>query len=129
MNFASLINPKIGLSLIKNELEKQVRQRPNDLLFFGLTANTFKIDSYDMIYVADTNSISFDVVANDRKRRFPYLEGEKIAKLLAAGAKEKMPPNSSLDVLILKSVNEDKILAYLYITTLDNEKQLITYDI
>ena len=99
--FESLITPKIGIALIKKQIEKQA-----DL----------KAKSFDIIYHKDYDGLKFHVFTDDKKdpvKLFYPDNGGQLAHIITTMIMAKIDINIELDAFVLKT-NESDLICTIY---------------
>jgi len=106
MNFLSkLISPKLGLTIVKSQLEKHFNK---------------DIEKFDMIYYGASKTIDFKVFG----KRHNYVDGKQLCDIIDGLIKDKMENNAILDFVI---IHYDEVLSCDVYTTLNNERTHLNF--
>lgn len=123
-SLSTFIKPSLVFTLIKDQIEKQLNERPEDLAFFGLTKGKGILTDFDTIYNSAKDSIQFQINANGKSRTYPFLDGKKLCEIIKAEVAKGLKNNDILDILIVRYKAGD-ITAECYYTTAMGEKLLL----
>jgi len=127
LGIGSLINPRLGLSIVKNQIEKHIKANEAELLFFETTAKEFTADCFDLIFDANAKKIDFRIYFNSKVKKYFFADSEKLCDIILKMIKEKMK-DGTIDYTII-NVNPKTIKADVYYTTETGEKLKNTIDL
>lgn len=100
-SLASFFNPKIGLKMLKVEIERRARDMQKELDYFGVTRDKFQIVDYDIIYNAMEQKIDFKVYMNGKEREYLFEDSKKICDIIAGMLKEKVTTGDITDIAVI----------------------------
>ena len=104
----SLISPKIGLGLIKHEIQKQT----------GL-----KVKDFSIFYVKKYSNLKFKITdENNKVHEFPFIdEGNKLASIITHSIKGQLNTKLDIDAFVLSYIDK-KIVSEIYYKDEKGEK-------
>jgi hypothetical protein len=102
----NFISPKLGVKLIRGQIEKQLKE---------------KVPFFDMVFISDKNQLQF--VANGK---FYNFSSDELKKMIEKLASKQLKKFQSLDVVCLK-VNEQDEINVIICYTEGTEKLKLNY--
>ncbi len=102
----SMINPSIGLTMVRKQLEKQLKK---------------KVPNFDIMFIESKNKLQFNI-----EGIFYDFANENLKKILKSELAKQQKNAQSIDVVIASVDQSNTILVKLYITE-NGEKKIITY--
>lgn len=123
-----MINPKLGLELLKNEIGKAVNHEFEklEIFYYDLEQKIeFKIYLPDKYKLTDKNTRYKN---DDRSHVYPFDDerSKEFCGIIREQLKDKITSNDIIDYAILK-INGNNIAGELYYTTVLGTKEKLTY--
>jgi hypothetical protein len=89
----NLISPKLGLGLIKYEIQKQMK---------------LKIKDFSIYYVKAYSNLKFKIIDTEgNKHELPFIdEGDKLAKIIKLSISTQLNKEMDIDAFVLSYINK-----------------------
>jgi len=104
----NLVSPKIGLSMLRSEIEKTLG---------------FPVKSYLMLYDVTNSKMEFIIPVGGEKRKYPFDGAESLGKIFVSVCEKEVPKDTTIEKIVI-SYGENCSATVAYKSESGNSEQM-----